>query len=184
MRTVLLAALVAAAVAPAAARADLTLRLDAFDAPPEFTPGAGLELPALALEGVPLGAVDDGGGAPARRGGHRVEPAVALILGIIPGFGLGHFLAGSHDAVYWLIADIIIFFVWPGGFVFTSDRAYAFLGLLVLVERVIEGLSAFQAAGGGPVFRAERDLFASAPPTSPAELAVPIGARAGALAFR
>jgi len=181
MRSVLLAALVAAAAAPAAARADLSLRLEAFDGPSEYASTAGLELPALALEGVPAAAIDQGGGAPAHRAGRRVEPAVALILGIIPGFGLGHFLAGSHDAVYWLIADIVIFFLWPGGFFFTSDRAYSFLGLLVLVERVIEGLSAFQAAGGGPVFRSERGLFAAATLPSPAELAVPVGARA---AFR
>ncbi len=182
MRSTLLALLVALGAAPAGARADLTLRLAAFDGPAAPAPRQHLDLPALALEGVTaMGfALDEGGGA-GRRGGQRVEPAVALILGIIPGFGIGHLIAGSPQWVYWLIADIVIFVFWPGGFFYIDHgSAYPLLGLLVLVERVFEGISAFQAAGGGPVFRSERG-FAAGGLDSPAALALPVGSRSALL---
>jgi hypothetical protein len=173
MRPILLALALAVLALPAAARAAYDLRLELFDGASE--PGAHLEVPALSIAGVPMLAVDTGGGAPGRR--QRVEPALALILGIIPGFGLGHLLAGSEQWVIWLIADIVIFLVWPGGFFFVSDRgnAYGFLGLLVLVERIFEGISAYQAAGGGPILRSERGFAAALP--SPSELARPVGMR-------
>ena len=182
MRSTLLALLVALGAAPAGARADLTLRLTAFDGPADPAPRQHLDLPALALEGVTaIGFALDEGGAAGRRGGQRVEPAVALILGIIPGFGIGHLIAGSPQWVYWLIADIVIFVFWPGGFFYIDHgSAYPLLGLLVLVERVFEGISAFQAAGGGPVFRSERG-FAAGGLDSPAALALPVGSRSALL---
>ena len=181
MRSTLLALLVALAAAPAGARADLTLRLAAFDGPAAPAPPQHLELPALAVDGMtaPAFALDEGGGA-GRRGGHRADPAVSLILGIIPGFGIGHLIAGSQQWIYWLIADILIFAVWPGGFFYFNGSGYPFLGLLVLVERIVEGISAFQAAGGGPVFRSERG-FAAGGFDSPAALALPVGSRAALL---
>lgn len=181
MRPTLLALVLALAGAPLTAHADLghALRLERFDGPADPASGVQLDVPALSVKGLTSLAVDvdDGGGA-GRRG--RVEPAVALILGIIPGFGIGHLVAGSDQWVYWLIADIVIFLIWPGGFFLTSDRAYSFLGLLVLVERIVEGITAYQAAGGGPIFRSERG-FAAAGPASPIDLAIPVGARAAAL---
>jgi len=180
MRSILLALLVALGAAPAGARADLTLRLTAFDGPAAPAPRQHLELPALAVDGFLMTgvALDEGGGA-GRRG--RVEPAVSLILGIIPGFGIGHLIAGSQQWIYWLIADILIFAVWPGGFFFFDHgSAYPLLGLLVLVERIVEGISAFQAAGGGPVFRSERG-FAAGVLDSPATLALPVGSRSALL---
>ena len=182
MRSTLIALLVALGAAPAGARADLTLRLAAFDGPAAPAPPQHLELPALAVDGMtaPAFALDEGGGA-GRRGGHRADPAVSLILGIIPGFGIGHLIAGSQQWIYWLIADILIFAVWPGGFFyFDHGSAYPLLGLLVLVERIVEGISAFQAAGGGPVFRSERG-FAAGGFDSPAALALPVGSRAALL---
>ena len=182
MRSTLLALLVALAAAPAGARADLVLRFAAFDGPADPAPRQHLELPALAVEGITASAfaLDEGGGA-GRRGGHRADPAVSLILGIIPGFGIGHLIAGSQQWIYWLIADILIFAVWPGGFFFFDHgSAYPLLGLLVLVERIVEGISAFQAAGGGPVFRSERG-FAAGGLDSPAALALPIGSRSALL---
>jgi hypothetical protein len=155
------------------ARAELALRLERFDGP--SAPRAHLDVPRLALAGAVDLAVDEGGGA--ARGGQRVEPVLALILGIIPGFGIGHLLAGSPQWTIWLIADIIIFVVWPGGFFVTDSRAYGFLGLLVLVERIFEGISAYQAAGGSPIFRDLRSWFERAP--SPAELALPVGLARG-----
>jgi len=183
MRSILIALLVALGAAPAGARADLTLRLDAFDGPVAPALRQHLELPSLASDGISSSAfaLDEGGGAQARHGS-RVDPAVALILGIIPGFGIGHLVAGSHQWIYWLIADILIFAVWPGGFFYIDNHgsAYSLLGLLVLVERIFEGISAFQAAGGGPGFRSERG-FAAGGFDSPAALALPIGSRSALL---
>jgi len=180
MRSTLLVLLVALGAAPAGARADLTLRLGAFDGPADPAPRPHLELPALALDGMtaPAFVLDEGGGAGRR--GHRADPAVSLILGIIPGFGIGHLIAGAQQWIYWLIADILIFAVWPGGFFYFNGSGYPFLGLLVLVERIVEGISAFQAAGGGPVFRSERG-FAERGFDSPAALALPVGSRSALL---
>jgi hypothetical protein len=175
MRPILLA--LALVAVPAAARADLALRLELFDGAARPAHRAHLDVPPLTVRGLPVLALDEGGGAGARH--RRVEPAIALILGIIPGFGIGHLVAGSDQWPIWLIVDIVIFVVWPGGFFFTGDRAYSFLGLLVLVERVFEGISAYQAAGGGPVFRSERGLAARM--LAPADLALPVGARAAAM---
>ena len=174
MRTLLLAQTLAAA--PATGRAD-HLRLEAFDGPGHPAPGLRLGVPLLSVPGLP--ALDEGGGGGGAARRQRIEPAVALILGIIPGFGIGHLVAGSSQWTIWLIVDIIIFVVWPGGFFFTGDRTYSFLGLLVLVERIIEGISAYQAAGGGPVFRSERAWVA--PDSAPRDLALPVGASMAAL---
>jgi hypothetical protein len=172
MRPILLAIAVATAAGPGAARAAFDLRLDVFDGQP--APRAHLAVPELSVAGVTLLGVDTGGGAGGGR--QRVEPALALILGIIPGFGIGHLLAGSDQWVIWLIADIVIFAVWPGGFLFADGHgAYNFLGLLVLVERIFEGISAYQAAGGGPILRSERGWAAAL--SSPADLARPAGVR-------
>ncbi len=177
MRHILLALALALVAAPAAARAELALRLEIFDGSDRPAPRARLEVPPLTVKGLPALALDEGGGAGAH--GRRVEPAIALILGIIPGFGIGHLLAGSPQWPIWLIADIVIFIVWPGGFFFTGDRTYSFLGLLVLVERIFEGISAYQAAGGGPVFRSERGFTVRE--LTPADLAWPVGARSAAM---
>ena len=169
--------LAVAAATPAAARPGPTLRLDTFAG--EAAPRAHLAVPSLELSALPsLAGDDEGGGAPARAR-QRVDPALALILGIIPGFGLGHFLAGSSQATIWLIADIVILVIWPGGFLVTSGRAYDFLGLLVLVERLFEGISAYQAAGGTPIFRDLRASFEG--PPSPAQLAMPLASPRAAL---
>jgi hypothetical protein len=179
MRPFLLALALAIVAGPTAARAAFELRLEVFDGPSAARPH--LDVPALSVSGVVLLALDTGGGAP--RGRQRVEPAIALILGIIPGFGLGHLLAGSEQWVIWLIADIVIFLVWPGGFFFADGHgAYNFLGLLVLVERIFEGISAYQAAGGGPILRSERGFAAALP--SPADLARPVGVRSAFAASR
>ncbi len=177
MRTTLLALALAAFALPAAARADLTLRLDGFDR--AATPAQHLEVPALSVGGLPSVALDEGGGARARA--QRIDPALALILGIIPGFGIGHLLAGSPQWTLWLVADILIAVVAWGPFFYWSDRPgyFPLFSLLVLVERIFEGISAYQAAGGGPIFRSERGFAARE--VAPVDLALPVGARAALL---
>ncbi|HEY7724280.1 MAG TPA: hypothetical protein VH880_03045 [Anaeromyxobacteraceae bacterium] len=177
MRSAILAL---ALLAAPAARAEVAYRLLGNDAD---GPAARLELPAL---GVGLAdpaarwpvdlARDRGGG----RGGGRAEPALALLLGIIPGFGIGHLVAGSPRWVTWLVVDIVIAFVAWGPFWYWPARPgyFPFLNLLVLVERIFEGLSAYEAAGGHRVFRLDQP-FAQGPPP-PALAALPVGLRPGA----
>jgi hypothetical protein len=164
MRSIIVAAALAL---PFAARAETGLALHAFDR--RAGPSAALDVPPLALRDVPGLALarDEGGGAGARRGrGAGVDPAIALVLGIIPGFGIGHLVAGSDRWPIWLIADVVIAVVfwgpWGG-----DGFGRGGLGLLVLVERVFEGLDAYGEARGRSVFRAE------ARPRSPALAALP-----------
>jgi hypothetical protein len=174
-----LALLALALLAAPPARADRAYRLLGND--PLDGPAARIELPALAagldpVAGWPVDLARDRGGG---GGGSRVEPALALVLGIIPGFGIGHLVAGSSRWVTWLVVDIVIAFVAWGPFWYWPDRPgfFPFLNLLVLVERIFEGLSAYEAAGGPRVFRNDR-LFAQGPP--PAALpALPVGLRPG-----
>lgn len=175
--TVTLATAATAAAGPA--RADFDLRLDW---PGEAAgPSLSLDVPELSLGGVALDplllARERGGGS---RGG-RVEPALCLILGIIPGFGIGHLLAGSDRWVVWLVVDILIAVFFWGPFWYWPDRPGYFpaLSLLVVVERVVEGILAYQAAGGGPVFRMDRGLADARPPPAPALAAIPVTPRTG-----
>lgn len=169
MRPLLVAALL---IAAPAARADLALHLG------QAAPADWHLVPELALDGH--GALDlqlarDGG----RSGGPRVEPALCLVLGIIPGFGLGHLLAHSHNWAVWLVVDVVIavvfwgpYWYWPG-----HPGYFPALNLLVLVERIIEGASAYQAAGGGRLFPLDRGLAAA--PAPALQVALPEGYRPG-----
>jgi len=134
-------------------------------------PRLGLGLPELSLSGATPAQLEVTPGEGARE--RSIEPGLALILGVVPGFGVGHYFAGAPQWTVWLVVDIVVFVVWPGGFIFTDNRAYVLSGLLVLAERVVEGVSAYRAAGGereGP----GRPVQA----LSPAELAWPVAARA------
>lgn len=154
---------------PGPASAGLTLSMGAFDRPEG--PLTHLEFPELSFGGATSATLAL---TPGEVGGPRAEPGLALILGIIPGFGLGHYFARSPQWTVWLVADIVIFVVWPGGFIFTDAGAYALAGLLVLAERIVEGIGAYQAAGGGPLLESDARPGAL---LAPAERALPVGAR-------
>ncbi len=178
MRTLLLASLLLAV--PLAARADRSqgLRLSA-PALSLGAPAAGLGVPELELGTFTVSDFSAGRGSAAPR--QRMEPALCLVLGIIPGFGIGHLLAGSDRWVTWLVVDIAIALLFWGPFWYWPDhpRYFPALNVLVLVERIFEGIFAYEAAGGGRVFRMDGRL-ASAPP-SPAQLALPVGRTAGVI---
>ncbi len=148
MRSFVLALMLAA---PALARADLRLVSSVFDGGAPAAP-AHLDLPQLRLDADASLVIDDGGGAGHHRYRSGVEPVLALILGIIPGFGLGHLIAESPRFVMWLVIDVVLLAV--GGFGFWGPHYLdpyplgGVFGLLVLVERVIEGIDAFHQAGG------------------------------------
>lgn len=179
MRILLTTLLLAAT--PAMARAETGLRLDW---PGDRSgPSAALDVPELSFGGVSAGdlfmAREGRGG-----GRQRLEPALCLVLGIIPGFGLGHLLAGSDRWVVWLVVDIVIAVVFWGPFWYWPDRPGYFpaLSLLVLVERIFEGILAYQAAGGGPVFRMQGLADAATLPP-PALAAIPVTPRNGLYSY-
>ncbi len=132
--------------APAGARAELTLRLAVLgDGPSRRAPAAQLDVPELSVGGLAALRADDGAGAR----GTTAEPALALVLGIIPGFGIGHLVANSPRWTTWLVADLLIVAVWVVGSALDAGSTLGTLFLVaVIVERVFEGIDAFRAAGG------------------------------------
>ncbi len=142
MRRLLLpVSIVALLAAPAVGRADPSLRLSAFSGEQAAAPGAHL-VPPLRLGAL---ARDAGSGA-----GGGTEPVLALVLGIFPGFGLGHYVAGAAWQSWALIDALLL----VAAIVVTA----ADLGVLealawiaTVVERVVEGLDAYHRAGGGKI---------------------------------
>jgi hypothetical protein len=155
MRTLLVLPVLALLAAPAAARAELTLRSSLSG------DGAGARghlVPPLRLGALTL---DTGSGA----GQGGTEPALALVLGIFPGFGLGHYVAGAPWQK-WAVIDVILL---VAAIVVTALDAGALEVLAwvaVVVERVIEGLDAFGKAGGKVSARTSRrsTALAAGPP--------------------
>jgi hypothetical protein len=176
-----LALLAVLLAAPSAARAAAGLHLtsDLLEGRPVTGTVAHLAVPRLDPGTLavpePFWAMDRGGG------GHlRADPAICLVLGIIPGFGIGHYLAGSDRWVIWLVVDIAIAVVfwgplwyWPG-----HPGYFPLFNVLVLVERVFEGILAYQAAGGRPI-RLSDALQAVPLPPSPGLAAIPVGRTPG-----
>ncbi|HEU4384372.1 MAG TPA: hypothetical protein VFR85_12860 [Anaeromyxobacteraceae bacterium] len=98
----------------------------------------------LSIDTLLMGSAEGGSG-----GGQRPEPVLALVLGIIPGFGLGHFYAGAKkEATTWLIIDLALL----GGsiviWVLADNPVDALVWIAWIVERGFEGYFAFKAAGG------------------------------------
>ena len=156
MRALVLSIFLSAA--PVAARAGYQLALPIFDG--AHAPSAGLLgssasapaprlLPRLALDGELAWAAGEGSGAGMTRGERQV---LALILGIIPGFGIGHAVAGSPAWILWLVVDIILLVVLGFGFWWGPYWWGGGLGglgaAIFVVERVLEGYFAYRAAGG------------------------------------
>ncbi len=140
MRNALLLAFLFAIVCPVAARADLTLQHPVFS-------DAGAAQDGHLVPPLHLGSLALDGGAGA---GGGTEPVLALILGIFPGFGLGHYVAGAAWQ-NWAIIDVLLL---VAAIVVTA----ADLGVLealawiaTVVERVVEGLDAYHRAGGGRI---------------------------------
>lgn len=132
-----------ALVAPLSARAEVTLRH------PVFADDGGAAAPrAHLVPRLQLGALSLDPGAGAGSGG--TEPVLALVLGIFPGFGLGHYVAGAPWQK-WALIDVIILIA--AVVVTAADLGVleALAWIAVVVERVIEGLDAYKKAGGGKV---------------------------------
>jgi hypothetical protein len=71
---------------------------------------------------------------------------VALILGIIPGFGLGHWYAGDPNFITWTIVDVIFL---VGAIVITvAVDLGALVWIAWLVEHAFQGYLAHEYASG------------------------------------
>lgn len=139
----------------AAARAETRLSLGAprlqLEHPAPHLLDAHLDLFGLgALAELPLGQLDQGGGAGrALHTDAETRQVLSFILGIIPGFGIGHLLAGSHDGfVLFLIVDVVLL---TADILFCSlapDPLCALGWVVTVVERVFEGYDAYTSSGG------------------------------------
>ncbi|HUB09501.1 MAG TPA: hypothetical protein VMB50_21030 [Myxococcales bacterium] len=103
-------------------------------------------------------------------GGQVVAPEnawLAFVLGLIPGFGLGHFLIAGRPAAgtRWLIIDIVFLVVWIVVDAVLGSIAWGYGGwglwwlvadLLLpvgwIVEHIFQGLSAYRDATGRSMF--------------------------------
>jgi hypothetical protein len=110
----------------------------------EGRPGAG------APHGLLVGALDVRGladlGSGASGDGGRREPAVALLLGFIPGFGLGHWYAGDPNYLTWTIIDVV--FIVAAIVITASVHMGGLIWLGWVVEHAIQGYLAYELAIG------------------------------------
>ncbi len=133
--------IVALLAAPAVARADPSLRLPVFSGERAAFPGAHL-VPPLQLGSFALDAGSAAGGG--------TEPVLALILGIFPGFGLGHYVAGAAWQS-WAVIDILLLVAAIAVTAADLGVLEALAWIATVVERVVEGLDAYHRAGGGRI---------------------------------
>lgn len=123
---------------------------------------------------------DDGGGA-----GANVDPGtkrvLAFVLGFLPGFGIGHIVAGDKNGfILFLIVDIA---VTTGAILLTAltpEPIGAIVWIAWVGEHVFEGYEAYRSAGGEKMVQraadslmiARDDLTPAAPRLLPASRAV------------
>jgi hypothetical protein len=140
------------------------LTLDATWRPSTMAPLR--EMDALRFTSQIPRALDSGGGV-----GSDVRQVLALILGFVPGFGIGHLIAHDRDGfILFLIVDIALYALWGAlGFGFTEGWIWGIGGVVWLVVHIIQALDAYSEAGGGHLVERTR------------ELAVPIASSGGGL---
>ena len=109
-----------------------------------------LQESGLGLPSAPL-ALDTGGGLRS-----DTKPIIALLLGLIVGFGTGHLVAGDQDGfLLFLLVDVAII---VAGVIFEAALGVGlFWGLGLLVSHVIQAIDAYQTAGGGRLLRMTRE---------------------------
>lgn len=97
------------------------------------------------LRGESPSPLDQGGGLSS-----DMRQILALILGFIPGFGLGHLVAGDRNGfILFLLIDVVLYVLWWGvGWYFFSPIRFVG-GLVWLVVHIIQAIDAYGSAGGG-----------------------------------
>ncbi|MGA9522169.1 MAG: hypothetical protein WBV82_11930 [Myxococcaceae bacterium] len=99
-------------------------------------------------------ALDQGGGVSS-----ELRQILALILGFIPGFGLGHLVAGDKDGfILFLVIDIALYAAGVVlGAVLRSGLFWGLGGIVWLVVHVIQALDAYASAGGPAIVQGLRE---------------------------
>jgi hypothetical protein len=98
-------------------------------------------------------ALDAGGGVDS-----DVRQILALILGFIPGFGIGHLIAQDRDGfILFLIIDIAIYAVWGALWFNFYGWIGPIGGIVWLVVHIIQALDAYAEAGGGRIVERTRE---------------------------
>lgn len=122
-----------------------------------FTPSA--VAPLRMLDGLRFdrhgmpGPLDDGGGV-----SNDNRQLLSLLLGLLIGFGVGHLIAGSRDGfVLWLIIDIAVIAAVSVLVAFLPNPIGYLASIAFLAERIIQGIDAYQHAGGGKLIQLQRD---------------------------
>jgi len=95
--------------------------------------------------GSPQAPIDEGGGVSA-----ETRQIMALLFGLLLGFGTGHLIAHDSDGfILFLALDIgIIVLATVLDIVVHTDLFWVFGGLALLVSHIIQGIDAYAAAGG------------------------------------
>lgn len=104
------------------------------------------------LEGAPM-PLDHGGGLSS-----DARQILALVLGIIPGLGIGHLVAHDRDGfVLFLLVDIALYALWGTFGGIFGGPLWGIGGIVWLVVHVIQGLDAYAEAGGPRIVQAIRE---------------------------
>lgn len=91
-----------------------------------------------------------------------MRPVLALLLGLLVGFGLGHLVARDRDGfILFLIVDVVIVVlasvlhvaVFSGG----GGWFWGIGGLAKLISQIIQGIDAYAQAGGGRLVEWNRE---------------------------
>jgi hypothetical protein len=107
-----------------------------------------------------------------------VRQILALILGFVPGFGIGHLIAKDRDGfILFLIIDIALYAlgVTVGWVVGLHPFFWGIGGLVWLVVHIIQALDAYAEAGGGRIVERTRERAVGIASTG-AERADPLNA--------
>lgn len=98
-------------------------------------------------------ALDRGGGLSS-----DARQILALILGIIPGFGLGHLIARDRDGfILFLVIDIVLYVAWGVVGLGFWDPFKFVGGVVWLVVHIFQGIDAYGAAGGARLIELNRE---------------------------
>ncbi len=101
---------------------------------------------------LPL-ALDQGGGLSG-----DLKQILALILGFIPGFGLGHLVAGDKDGfILFLVIDLALYIGWVVIGSVLHGPFWGLPGIVWLVVHVIQAIDAYGSAGGARIVQTVRE---------------------------
>lgn len=128
------------------------LELDSSWRPSAYAPLRLTDGIRFAASESPL-ALDRGGGLDS-----DLRQVLALVLGFIPGFGLGHLIARDKDGfILFLIIDIVLYVLWGTIGRFVWAPFWGIGGVVWLVVHIIQALDAYAEAGGPRIVEIMRE---------------------------